>query len=31
MTMLLWGRLVLLAALVALVVLYIEMERRRRD
>jgi hypothetical protein len=29
--MLLWGRLVLLAALVALVVLYIEMERRRRD
>lgn len=31
MTILLWGRFVLLAALVALIALYIETERRRRD
>jgi hypothetical protein len=31
MTILLWGRFVLLAALVALIALYIESERRRRD
>ncbi len=31
MTILLWGRFVLLAALVALIALYIEMEFRRRD